>query len=867
MGEVWRARDTRLGREVAIKVLPAELASEPDRLKRFEREAWAASSLNHPNVVTIYEIERIDSVRFIAMELVSGKTLREVLAGGPLPTRKLLGIAVQVADGLAKAHFAGIVHRDLKPENVMVTKDGLVKILDFGLAKLAHPELEGEQPTSALTVSEATRPGTVMGTVGYMSPEQAAGHPVDVRSDQFSFGSMLYEMATGTRAFARGTTPETLTAIIREEPEPIVVLNSRVPAPVRWIVERCLAKEPRSRYASTEDLARELMTIQDHLSEAASGAVELAAKHPLPRHRLLWLSAAVTAILAVLGAAFWHLRRTETFWKNPLAEARFTRLTDWEGTEFDADISRDGKFVAFLADREGVFDVWVTQVGGGEFRNLTHGQHTRLANQQVRSVGFSGDGARLWLRIPAEKGRQDVSVWVVPTMGGTERPFLPENSIQAAWSPDGGRVLYFTQDPGDPIFIADRGGGNARQIFVDRPGIHNHYLTWSPDGRFVYFVRGIPTTWDMDIWRIPSTGGRPERVTRHHSRVAYPTFLDEKTLVYTAATGGMYSLSGSDLYAIDVERQIAHRVSFGLEEYISIAASADGRRLVAAVANPTRNLWTVPISDHVAEEAEAARFRLQGVSADAPRFGPGYLLYLSSMGTADGLWSFKEGATTELWRSSEGAVVAAPAVSHDGAQIAFAVRVGEHSRLQVMSADGTNLHPAAESLDVRDAPSWSPDGRWIAVCANEGGANPLFKVPVQGGAPIRLVDGVIFDPVWSPDGRYIIYSESVGGSLYPVKAVTPDGRPFPFQKLEVRYGGNRYRFLPSGKGLVVSVGKERHYLNFWLVDLETQGMRQLTNLKPGFDIRDFDISPDGKQIVFARVSENSDIVLIDRPPH
>jgi Tol biopolymer transport system component len=187
------------------------------------------------------------------------------------------------------------------------------------------------------------------------------------------------------------------------------------------------------------------------------------------------------------------------------------------------------------------------------------------------------------------------------------------------------------------MFIADRGGGNVRQISVDKPGIHNHYLTWSPDGRFIYFVRGIPTTWDMDIWRLPSTGGTPERLTCHHSRVAYPTFIDERTLVYTATIGGLHTVSGSDLYAIDVERRIPHRVNFGLEQYISTVASADGRRLVGAVANPRRNLWTVPIADHIAEEAEVSRFRMQGVRADAPRFGPDYLLYLSSTGTADDL--------------------------------------------------------------------------------------------------------------------------------------------------------------------------------------------------------------------------------------
>ena len=229
MGEVYRARDSRLGRDVAIKVLPAAVASDPDRLRRFEREARSASALNHPAIVTIYEIGQSDDVAYMAMELVDGVTLRQLLADGPFPVRRLISISAQMAEGLAKAHAAGIVHRDLKPENVMVTKDGFVKILDFGLAKLTAAESEAGQETAAATVSAATEPGVVMGTVGYMSPEQARGGPLDFRSDQFALGSVLYEMATGRRAFAGETRPEVMAAIIREEPEPIADRESEDP--------------------------------------------------------------------------------------------------------------------------------------------------------------------------------------------------------------------------------------------------------------------------------------------------------------------------------------------------------------------------------------------------------------------------------------------------------------------------------------------------------------------------------------------------------------------------------------------------------------------------------------------------------------
>ena len=295
MGEVYRARDTRLSREVALKVLPEEISGDRGRLSRFEKEARAASALNHPNIVTIYDMGSAGATFYIAMELVEGSTLRKLLVGGPLPVKKLLQVATQIADGLARAHEAGIVHRDLKPENVMVTKDGLVKILDFGLAKLSHAK-SGSDEGFDLPSETQTSPGVVVGTASYMSPEQASGEAVDFRSDQFAFGSILYEMAAGKRAFQKKTGVDTLAAILNEEPEPIGAINPSAPAPLRWIVERCHAKEPEDRYAATRDLARELASLRDHLSEtSASGASGVA---PVPRRLLRrWQFPAALALL------------------------------------------------------------------------------------------------------------------------------------------------------------------------------------------------------------------------------------------------------------------------------------------------------------------------------------------------------------------------------------------------------------------------------------------------------------------------------------------------------------------------------------------------------------------------------------------
>jgi Tol biopolymer transport system component len=866
MGEVYRARDGRLGRDVAIKVLPAALASDPERLKRFEREARSASSLNHPNIVTIYDIGSENGLSYIAMELVSGTPLRSMMLHQALPVRQLLQIGTQIAEGLAKAHAAGIVHRDLKPENVMVTGDGHVKILDFGLAKLTQPDSSSAGKTQAPTVSGATEEGIILGTVGYMSPEQAVGGPIDYRSDQFSFGSILYEMATGRRAFQRASAPQTLAAIIQEEPEPIAVLNPKVPAPLRWIVERCLAKEAKRRFASTEDLAFDLATVREHLSEATSAVAVPEA--PRARKGGRWLTAAVAAASVLLGGALaWRLKKLDDVWKNPLEGARFTRLTDWEGSELGAAISRDGKFVAFLSDRSGIFDGWLAQVGGGGVLNLSKGRWPQLANPTVSTLGFSGDGAHVWLldnSVGASTGQSGKNViWFIPTIGGEPRPFLRGNHVSIAWSMDQSRVVYHHGTPGDPMFVADQNGQNPKEIFGDKPaGIHNHYPTWSPDGRFIYFARGVPAK-DMDLWRVPSTGGAAERLTQHRSDVSFPVLLDDRTVIYTAIGED----GASKLFAMDVQKRSVHQISLGVEEYLSVAASADGRRLVATVANPTHLLFTMRIADRPVEDSALIRLSLPTVRAASPRYGPDYVLYRSSQGGPDGLWKFQNGTETELWRGRDGAVVSAPAITRDGLQIAFVVRRAGRGSVQLMASDGTDKRNVAESLDVRDAPSWSPDGRWIVVVASEGTASTLYKVPADGGAPVRLAEGTNFDPVWSPDGRWILYSDwSPGGATVSLRAITPEGKPVTLPDLPpLTYGANRYRFLPDGKSLVVMRGLWWRP-SLFLIDLSTGQQRQLTDLSPFHEMKSFDVSPDGKQIVMARYRANADIVLIDLPP-
>jgi Tol biopolymer transport system component len=842
MGEVYRARDARLGRDVAIKVLPEALAKDADRLRRFEQEARTIAALNHPNILGIHDIGAHDGAPFLVSELLEGQTLREKLKSGPLPVRLAIEYALGITQGLAAAHEKGIVHRDLKPENVFVIRDGRVKVLDFGLAKLVRPE-ESHETVVTLT-SPATLPGMVMGTVGYMSPEQVRGEPSDARSDIFSFGAVLYEMLTGKRAFKRETSAETMSAILREEPPELSDNGWQGPLALQRILVRCLEKNVERRFQSASDLAFAI--------ESLSGR-STAKSVPQPKSRRAWLPWVIAAVLLV-GTAVWEMVRPAAAPANPLEKAHFTRVTDFESVE--AAISPDGRFVAFISDHDGPFDVWLSQVGTGRLSNLTQGKAGPLSGP-LRSVGFSGDGSEIWL------GGGDVGMRLrlMPLTGGTPRNFLGEEAANLAWSPDGERIVFHKFGNGDPMFVADRTGANARWIFGNRPELHNHFPTWSPDGRWIYFVHGTPATKEMDLWRIDPAGGNPERLTQRNTDVAYPTPAGSRTVFYVARDGDG---SGPWLWTFDLKRKDSRRASVGLEQYTSVEASADGRKLVATISNPAAGLWSVPILNRLAEEHDVIPFTVPTVRALAPRFGGSSLFYLSSLGTGDGLWRLRDGQTTEIWKGADGALLETPAVSPDGGRVAIVLRRSGKRQLHVLSSDGAELQPIAEGIDAQGTSCWSPDGRWIVTGGSSATGPGLFKIPLEGASPVRLVAGQALNPVWSPDGTLIVYAGTNVRTFAPLLAVRPDGTSVKLPEIDLRRSGERVRFLPDGKSLIYMQGLLTSQ-DFWLLDLASMKSRPLTRLQNRASMRTFDVTSDGKQIVFDRLRENSRVVMIDLP--
>ena len=574
--------------------------------------------------------------------------------------------------------------------------------------------------------------------------------------------------------------------------------------------------------------------------------------------RSVWVFAAALGIALAVSAMAW-LQRTERFWRNPIADARFQTVTDFDGTERDAAVSRDGKFVAFLSDRDGHTDVWVTQAGSGQFHNLTRGTAPELINPAVRTLGFSPDGSLVtfWVRKPAGPSWQ-IGIWALPTLGGEPRPYL-EGAAEFDWSNDGKRLAYHTTASGDPLFISDGGVVSQEQpIFTASAGLHSHFPVWAPDQRFLYFVQGtLPDK--LDVWRIKPTGGLPERITSHNGRVSHPVLLDQRTLKYLASDPDG---SGPWLYSVDIERRIPHRLTSGPDPYTSLAASADARRLVVTRANPKRTLWRLRIGDSRAAAAPA-RISVAPAIASSPRLGPDYLIWVSPAAGSDSIWKQAHGTDRELWSGKGEQIIGAPAISPDGARIAFAVRHTGHTVLYVMQADGTNAHVATNSLQSQGSPAWSPDGLSITSAANDHGVPHLFRVPINGGPAALVFRDYSLDPVWEPDGRFVLYSGPDIGTAFPVNAVTPDGVAHPLPRLiNLTRGARHLKFLSGGHGLVSLRGGIEHK-DLWLTDPETGAERQLTNLPGDFDIRDFDISPDGRDVVLERAQERSDIILLD----
>ena len=746
MGDVYRGRDTRLGREVALKVLPAHLADDKEGLVRFAHEARAASALNHPNIVTIYDIGKTDGAPFLAMEFITGRTVREILKDGPLPLRRLLDVAAQLTDGLASAHGAGIVHRDLKPENLMLSSDGFLKILDFGIAKLS-PSIAGGAAAPALTST-----GLVIGTPGYMSPEQASGRTVDFRSDQFSVGLLLYEMATGRRAFERPTPVETLTAIIRDEPEPLAVAAPRLAAPVRWVIERCLAKDPEERYASTRDLAREWKQLERNAdmlatgtsihtaqvprpeagatSRTRAGATGLPAAAPAPPEsagrragRIALVTLGVLALVAAgAGLGFW-LKRTSAdapapAWSGSLVMGGSTRVLSPRS-------GPDRRRVAFLTPVGGLTQVAAMEPESGDWTVLTK----RRDAGAVHRVEWSPDGTRLFFDRVTDV---PLGVSSVPAIGGEERLV-----VEGAQSPD-------------PL-----PDGSLLVVKLDAERRFQLVHVWPDSGK-------------------QTSVGPP--VLADSSDLVSRAFPDGKSVLVWGRLAGAREAGGRRLHVINVETGAATPFLPELPLLPPFLPTRDGTRVLARLAAGDLHRIVAAARDGTGVETLLS-------FSSRPRYlaeGPAGTLYVGfSDGVAEILRVPVTGGLPERLASAPASLVMTPVEFDDGRLLVPGLVAGRRQIL--VTGEGGDLRPFTGLSEPTFGPATLAGRDAAAFLTGPSGAPPLLAVVARAdGRLIKkhvLPKGAIPSSLAAArDGRTLFFAD--GGTIWSVDAASGAAEAF-----------------------------------------------------------------------------------------
>jgi serine/threonine protein kinase len=876
MGVVYEAQDLTLGRRVALKFLPPELAREASALDRFLLEARAASALNHPNICTIYAVEKDGDQSFISMELIDGQGLDTKLHSGPVPIDRLLDISIQLADALDAAHVKGIVHRDIKPANIFLTTRGQVKVLDFGLAKLTRAEVAPETvgPTQdGLGTASLTSPGSTVGTVAYMSPEQARGEALDARTDLFSLGIVIYQMATGSLPFSGNTSAVIFNAILERDPVPAAQLNPQVPPKLQEIIDKLLEKERDLRYQSAADLRGDLRRLKRDTETgrktaqpiSASAIVAAPANSPAPtpssgsgvvaaarQHKLGTGVVALIVIVLVAAAAYGVYALFNRKRPIPFENISITKVTDTGKAALVA-IAPDGKYILYVVRDAGQQSLWL--------RNLPTNSDTQVippAEVEYNHLRFSPDGNYIYF-MRSEPGSSELNyLYRAPVLGGTPQKLVTDIDSNITFSPDGQQIAYLRDNNPEAgkqrLLLLPASGGDEKILYSGPINVGFRDPAWSPDGKTIVCMVLQPGTALSGLAALDvASGKRTVFFTSDNTVVQRPVWMPDQSGLLAQS-----SFDRNQIAFISYPGGKFHEVTRDTNNYSEPSIAADGRTLVSVLSQSHYDLFTMPAAASTSGEARQ-------VTSGAPIYAFGWTrdskVVVDSGADLD-LLDPESGSKTRLAENA-GIIISGPSACPDGRYVVFTSAIGKGNRvLNVWRADasGGNLKQLSNGK-VDQSPICSADGRWV-IYGDAVNGNQLMKVPIDGGKAEKISDqlAAVFD--LSPDSKTIAVAAygHLGEHVETLALISVDSNQILKTLAFERPRSGPIRFSPDGKSIVYSF---RHggVDDLWSQSLDGAPGKQITDFKSEH-INDFHWSFDGSKLGVIRGHTDSDVVLI-----